>query len=153
MALVIRSGRWVSTVRKSQRVPTDMTDRVCSGPHRRGIVSNRVLAHPIGAAGSTTRALSATISGTRGRGRSHVQLLLMTEQEIAARKAAGAVGTLKGLLLRMGTLMALQVLQSRKGATASSANVRPRLISLGGRDIPIRGLAIGLDLFSLLRSY
>jgi hypothetical protein len=79
-----------------------------------------------------------------------MQLLLMAEQQIAARKAAGTVGAFKGLLLRMGSLVALQVLQSRKRATAGSADMRPRLVGLGRRDVPIHGLAIGLDLLLVL---
>lgn len=75
-----------------------------------------------------------------------MQLLLVAKQQIAAREAASAVGAFKRLLFRVGTLMALQVLQSRKGATASSANMGPRLVGLGRWDVPIRGLAIGLDL-------
>lgn len=50
--------------------------------------------------------------------------------------------------------MALQMLQSRKGATAGGADMGPRLVCLGGWDVSIGGLAIGLALFLLLgRSY
>jgi hypothetical protein len=43
--------------------------------------------------------------------------------------------------------MTLQVLQSRKGATAGSTDMRPGLVCLGRGDIAIgAGLAIGLGL-------
>jgi hypothetical protein len=56
----------------------------------------------------------------------------------------------------MRALMALQMLQSGKGATASGANMGPRLVCLGGRDIAIgASLTIGLGLLLGLlgRSY
>lgn len=77
-----------------------------------------------------------------------MQLLLMTEEQIAARKASLAVRAFERLLLGMRTLMALEMLQSCKRATAGGADMGPRLVRLGGRDIAIgAGLPIGLGLF------
>lgn len=80
----------------------------------------------------------------------------MTEQQIAPRKASCAIWALERLLLCMRALMTLQVLQSRKGATASGADMGPRLVCLGGRNVAIgAGLTIGLGLLLGLlgRSY
>lgn len=85
-----------------------------------------------------------------------MQLLLMTEQQVAARKASCAVRALERLLLCMRALVALQMLQPGKGATASGADMGPRLVCLGRRDIAIgASLTIGLGLFLGLlgRSY
>jgi hypothetical protein len=76
-----------------------------------------------------------------------MQLLLMPEQQITTSKASCAIGAFKGLLLGVRALMTLQVLQSRKGATAGSTDMRPGLVCLGRGDIAIgAGLAIGLGL-------
>lgn len=80
-----------------------------------------------------------------------MQLLLMAEEEIPAHKAAGAIGAFERLLLRMRALMALEVLQSGEGAVASGADMGPRLVCLGTRDVSIgAGLAIGLGLLLIL---
>jgi hypothetical protein len=54
----------VGAVGKTQRVLADMTDSVRPGAHR-WCVSDRVLAHTIGATRSPVRALLTTMSGTR----------------------------------------------------------------------------------------
>lgn len=76
-----------------------------------------------------------------------MQLLLVPQQQITSSKASCAVGAFERFLLGVRALMTLQVLQSRKRATASSTNMRPRLVCLGRWDIAIgAGLAIGLGL-------
>lgn len=59
-----------------------------------------------------------------------MKLLLVPEQKITAGKASCAFWALEWLLLRMGALMSLQMLKSRKGALAGTADMRSRLIGL-----------------------
>lgn len=82
-----------------------------------------------------------------------MQLLLMPEQQITTSEASCAIGAFKGLLLGVRALMTLQVLQSRKGATAGGTDMGPRLVCLGRGNIAIgAGLAISFGLLlSLLR--
>jgi hypothetical protein len=72
-----------------------------------------------------------------------VQLLLVSQEEVAAGKASCAVWALERLLLGVRALMALEMLESGKGATASGADVGPRLVCFGGRDA-IGRLAVDL---------
>jgi hypothetical protein len=148
-------GGWVASIRNTQSRCTNVANRVGTRPHRSGAVSDGVLAHTIGARTRTrsTRTLSATVSGPRGWGRCHMQLLLMPQQQITASEASCAIGAFKGLFLGVRALMTFQVLQSREGATASGTDMRPWLVCLGRGDIAIGAvLAIGLGLLlSLLR--
>lgn len=82
-----------------------------------------------------------------------MEFLLVSEQEIAARKASGTVGALEWLLLGVRTFMALEMLQSRKGATTGGADMGARLVCLRRWDVPIGGLTIGLALLLLGWSY
>lgn len=60
-----------------------------------------------------------------------MQLLLMPQEQIAASKAPGALWTLEWFFFGVGSLVALQVLQTGKGALASAADVGSRFVSLG----------------------
>lgn len=155
MARLAGRGGRVAPIWKTQGRCTDVADRVGSRPHRGGAVSDGVLAHAIGARTRTrsTRTLAATVSGPRGWGCCHMQLLLVPQQQITSSEASCTVRAFKGLLFGVRALMTLQVLQSRKGATTSSTNMGSRLVCLWRRDIAIgAGLAIGLGLLlSLLR--
>lgn len=76
-----------------------------------------------------------------------MQLLLVSEKKVSTGEAARAVRAFKGLLLRMRTLMAFQMFQSRKRATAGRANVRPGLVRFRWRDIAVdTSVAIGFRL-------
>lgn len=83
-----------------------------------------------------------------------MQLLLVTEEKIAARETPSTIRALEGLLLGVRALMALQVLQSGERATTSGTNMRTRFVCFWWWDVPIGDLAIGLGLLVLfVRSY
>lgn len=75
-----------------------------------------------------------------------MKLLLMAEEKVTTSKATSTVGTLKGFLLGVRPLVALQVFQPGKRPATSCADMRSWLIRLGGRDVAIGGtVGIGLS--------
>lgn len=60
----------------------------------------------------------------------------MPQQQVAASEAPSALGALEGLLLGVGTLVALEVLESSEGTIAGPADVRPRFVGLGEGKAP-----------------
>lgn len=121
------------------RSSVDVTDGVGSRPHGRARggrggsigTGDAVLSHPAGARGSTGSALTA-IAWAGGRGGGLVEFLLMTQEEVPPSKAPRTLWTLKGLLFCVRPLVAFQVFQSSKGTQTCRADVRPRLVRLGG---------------------
>ena len=63
-----------------------------------------------------------------------MEFLLGSEEEVPAGEASRTLGALERLLLGMGTLMTLQMLEPGKRSIAGPADVRPRFVSLGGRE-------------------
>jgi hypothetical protein len=68
-----------------------------------------------------------------------MELLLVPQQEVAAGEAPRTLGALEGLLLGVGALVTLQVLKSSKCSIAGPADVRPRFVGLGGREVVVAG--------------
>lgn len=64
-----------------------------------------------------------------------MQLLLVTQEEVAAGKASGALGAGERLLLGVGSLVALEVLQAGKGPLACTTDMGAGLVGLGGREV------------------
>lgn len=63
-----------------------------------------------------------------------MEFLLVAQQQVPAGKASRAFGALKGLFLGVRPFMPFQVFQSGKGALASRAHMRARLVCLGRRE-------------------
>jgi hypothetical protein len=107
-----------------------VADRRSSG------VGQRVLSDSSGAGGGSDRA-RALPTGTRPRAAagcsSHVQLLLVAEQKIAASEASGALRAFEGLLLGVGPFVSLEVFQSRERALTGPADVWSRFVGLWWR--------------------
>jgi hypothetical protein len=61
----------------------------------------------------------------------------VAQEQIPPSEAPGAVRTLEWFFLCVGALMALEVLQARKRATAGGADVGPRLVCFRGRNVAI----------------
>lgn len=130
-----RSDRCVRLRNHLHRTLVDVADRVGPRAHGRSVtvrisvrVGDAVLA---GSAlgGSTTRRFASVPWAGRGCGRL-MELLLVSQQQIATGKASGAFWALKWLLLRVGTLVSLEMLESRKRTLAGSADMRARLVGL-----------------------
>ena len=115
---------------------TDVADGVRSRSHP-AATSNRVLPDSRAAG-----AFSARVARARGRSRRHVELLLMAKEQISPREAPRAVWTFKGLLFRVGALMALEVLQPGKRPRAGLTDVRTRLVCLWRRDLLLRFIVL-----------
>jgi hypothetical protein len=64
-----------------------------------------------------------------------MELLLVPQEEVATGEASRALGALERLLLGMGALVAFEMLESSKGSIARPADVRPRFVGLGGREV------------------
>jgi len=62
-----------------------------------------------------------------------MELLLMTQEEVAAGEASRAFRALEGLLFGVRPFVTLEVLQSCERALAGLADVRSRLVGLGSR--------------------
>lgn len=74
-----------------------------------------------------------------------MQLLLVAEEQVAPGETALALWTLKWLLLRVRSLMSLQMLQPGEGTAASGTTMRTRLISLWRREVCSRSLRVDSD--------
>jgi hypothetical protein len=72
-----------------------------------------------------------------------MQLLLVAQKQISPGETSGAIGALKGFLLGVRALMALQMLEAGKRAGACCADVRPRLLCLWRR-YSLSGVVIGV---------
>lgn len=135
-----------------------MADGVGSRPHG-GIETSRttdtacyrILADPAGAVGRQSgRAFPATSARPRGSGALLVQLLLVSQEQVAPRKTARALWAFEWLLFGMRALMSLQVFEAGKGALARSAYVGSWLVGFGGREGSggggiLRGGGVGFD--------
>lgn len=91
----------------------------------------RVLAYSTGSCNSTGAVTPSTITWATAGGSSHMKLLLMSEEEIPTSETSGTFRAFEWLLLRVRTLMTLQVLQTSKRPGTCCTDVRPRLIGLG----------------------
>jgi hypothetical protein len=128
-------------------VRVDVADGVCARPHdialgTAPVAGSRALAYsPRRVGWRAGRAFPASIAGSRGSRALLVELLLVPQQQVASREASRAFTALKGLLFCVGSLVALQMLQSRECPRARRADMRPGLVVLGfgeGRDGGVR---------------
>jgi hypothetical protein len=112
----------------------NMADGVGTGSHGGPSVgSSRVCPSDAVLAGAALTRSSAAgrltaVAWARGGRRRLMELLLVTQQQVAPGEASRALRALKRLLLCVGTLVAFQVLQSGKGTLAGCADVRAGLI-------------------------
>lgn len=81
-----------------------------------------------------------------------MQFLLMSEQQVPSGKASRTVRAFKWLFLGVRPLMALEMFQSREGATACRTDMGSRLIRFRGWDITRLTIDLGLFL-GVFRSY
>lgn len=126
-----------------EKVGVDGTDRVRARSHASstrddagGVARYRVLAHAVSGVywRQASCALSSCVTRSCGGRTLLVQLLLMTQQQVAPRKTPRALWTLEGLLLGVRSLVALEVLQPCERAGAGGTHVRPWLVGLGWRE-------------------
>lgn len=64
-----------------------------------------------------------------------MQLLLVSEQKVAAGETSRAFWALKGLFFSVGALVSLQMLETGECTLARLAGVRARLVGLGRREV------------------
>jgi hypothetical protein len=126
----------------------NMADCVGARPHggveaRRppDAACNGVLADPGSAVGrQASRAFPTASAWPRGSGTLLVQLLLVSQEQVAPREASRALWAFERLLFGMRALVPLQMLEACKRALARPTHMGPRLVGFRrGKGSAVRG--------------